>query len=173
MPGKHKTPQRRAVDHSPELKYRAARALHHHPILSWTAIGGILAIMMFVGPVIIWAAGLVETRWHATATEDKLRGEMVAHVALLRAEAKTFHDEFAGFKTNINRNMAWGLVQTVSLQTTTLRNRVNDCEIRAAKREPMTELERVACSQYRQEFDDATRRFNEARAAATALSGSN
>lgn len=170
---KRKPPARRAIDNSPALKYRAARAMTRHPVWSWTAIAGVITVLTFLGPVVIWAAGLVETRWHASAVEDKLRGEMVAHVALLRAEAKTFHDEFAGFKTNINRNMAWGLVQTVSLQTTTLRNRVNDCEIRAAKREPMTELERLACSQYRQEFDDATRRFNEARAAATALSGSN
>lgn len=55
--------------------------------------------------------------------------------------------------------MAWSIADG---RATQMRNRVNDCDIRKENPPPMSQLERAACTQYRDEYTTAATRAEEA-----------
>ncbi len=125
----------------PKMHSRLEHAWIHHPIVSLSTIIGVVTLISMLAPGVFWAISHFQTVDDAKKVENELR-----------------------------RNIAWGLVQSIKTESIALRNRVNDCDIRKDKQDQMTRLERDACAQYQQEFDDATRRFNEARKAALEIS---
>lgn len=112
-----------------------------HPVVAWSTIAALAGFAVSIAPGVLWVS-----EHYQTVDDAKLHQS---------SDARTF---------------AWLQVQGAKTEATVLRNRVNDCDIRAAKPPPMSELEHTACGQYRQEFDEATRRFNDARNAAMAAS---
>lgn len=158
----------------PTWQARAAATVKRHPGWSWSTIAAIGATLAIGGQFAVYALGFVQTTWGAERMENKLRGEMLAHVTLLRSETTAVKDELSAFKATVNRNMAWSSAQMLSMQATTSRNRVNDCNILKQKKGlEVSALEQAACAQYQQDMDDANRRLSEAQAAALKLSGSN
>lgn len=154
MPAK---PKRRREDRSPDLRHRAARAVTSHPWWSLGTLISVIAILPTIAAALAWAFGFIETTATADRREAKLHGEILT----LKADTDAH-------KISDARTSAWAYVQSLKNEQMALRNRVNDCDIKKDKRESMTSLERGACTQYQQEFDDATRRYNDARATATA-----
>lgn len=145
------------------MVHRMMATARAHPAVTLgtlASLGGLLAVG---GQFALWGWGFVESAPHAREVEKELRAE----IALLatKAELAAARIDFEGLK----RSLAWNTVQLVGLQATTSRNRLNDCDIKHDKGASMSALERQACAQYQQEFDDATRRYNDARAAAQAI----
>jgi hypothetical protein len=64
---------------------------------------------------------------------------------------------------NDDRRAAWATFGQADLKALVLRNRVNDCAVKTAKAETMTNLEQVACKQYNDEYDQAMKRVEDAR----------
>lgn len=73
-------------------------------------------------------------------------------------------------EARIFRTAAWDRVQMLRQETIVSRNRVNDCDVKRDNRDPMSTLERAACSQYADEFRAATRRHEDALRYAQSLS---
>ena len=131
----------------PEVRMseRLTQTWHHHPLVSLGTIATVVTIIVSVAP---WVTGYIknfETVESAKRANDAVMVLIEAH------------------KVNDARTQAFTTVQLLRQETVTQRNRVNDCEIKKDKKDKMTTLERSACAQYQQEFDDATRRFNDAR----------
>ncbi len=151
MPAK---PSRRREDRSSKVNQAAARAVIHHPWLTWGTLASIVAVIGGLGAGALWMADWlgdhVQTVAASKIADDKARAELAAH------------------QVNDSRTFAWSSVQAVKNEMVALRNRVNDCNIQKEKVKAMTTLERAACFQYQQEFDDAVRRFEAARIAAVA-----
>lgn len=112
-----------------------------HPVATLGTIATLVAVLSGIAPLLIWAL-------HYYAT----------------------HEELETHKSTEARVTAWGTVQSLKTEQLVLRNRVNDCEIRKETPGKVSALERQACAQYQQEFDDASRRFIEARKVATEMS---
>jgi hypothetical protein len=109
--------------------------------VAWTTIAALAGFAVSIAPGVLWAINHFQT---------------VANAKLHQAsDARTF---------------AWVQAQGMKNEVTMMRNRVNDCDIRQTKPGPMSDLERAACKQYVDEFNEASRRFVEARNAAAAAS---
>lgn len=57
---------------------------------------------------------------------------------------------------------AWMAYSIADGRAVVMRNRVNDCDIRKEQQPAMSPLERAACNQYREEFEAARARAEEA-----------
>ena len=119
---------------------RITNTWHAHPVLTLSTIGALVAILS--GSVPLLLSGL-----HYFAK----------------------HDELEAHKNSDARAIAWASVQAIKNEVLALRNRVNDCDIRREQAR-MSPLEKQACAQYAQEYDDASRRFSEARKTALEMS---
>ncbi len=71
------------------------------------------------------------------------------------------HKELA----EVNRKVAWLAVGQARQAATVARNRILDCNIAKAKREPSA-LEESACAQYQTDYENAIKEFDRATAAA-------
>ena len=125
----------------PPNSQRVVNTWHAHPVMTLGTAAAAVAVLAGIAPLLIWAL-------HYYATHEELESHKAAEA----------------------RVIAWATVQAIKNETLSLRNRVNDCDIQKDKAKAMTALERAACAQYQQEYDDATRRFNEARRSAGELS---
>jgi hypothetical protein len=156
---------RRASD-GPQLRNQAARVVQGHPWLSLGTLASLAAVVPVVIAGLAWAFGFIETTAHAQGREDKLRSEMVAHVATIYAEVNKNKREFDDFKASYTRESAGVFLQLLENKVYVARNRVNDCEIMRGKQQ-MSTLERAACSQYDAEYVEAKRRFENQQTAAS------
>lgn len=127
---------------------RIERTWTNHPMITLSTVIGVVTLISLVAPGVLWAINHFQTVEDSKRLEQELRGLI------------------ANYQTANARTTAWAQVQAIKNEVVALRNRANDCDIKSDKKDRMTPLERQACSQYQEEFEDATRRFNEARKAA-------
>ena len=128
----------------PQMSARLTATWHNHPLFTLGTIVSLFTLITLGSPWINSAFHYFETADEAKQREASLR----ALIANDERERK--------------RENAWARVQSIKNSQIALRNRVNDCDIKKDKRDTMTPLERQACKQYQDEFDDAVRQFNQA-----------
>ena len=142
----------------PPMHLRIAQAWYKHPIAIATAFA------TFIGAV---ASGIPAARW------------IIDHVDAKTVQANLDAHKLADLQQGLWRNVAVENINRglIDSKLVALRNRVNDCDIDRDRSRPMTSLEARACQQYHDEFktaqddyNEASRKVNEARAAALAVS---
>ncbi len=116
---------------------RIERTWRSHPVVTLSGLVAIVTIAAGIWPVVSYLAGHYVTTDEAHDMELRLRRETVS----MRVQL------------TVNQQMV-------------ARNRKNDCDIKREAKEQMSPLERVACSQYDEDYRAATSRLEEAQKAA-------
>ncbi len=114
---------------------------HEHPLKVLGILASVVAVLSGIGPAVIWGISYY-------ATHEELEHHKHA-------------DAVAG---------AWTRTTILDLRQLTLRNRVNDCNIKKESREKMSSIEKNACLQYEDEFNAATGQLIQSRSAAQDIS---
>lgn len=136
----------------PPTHERLKAAWYRHPVAIISGVLAFLGAAVSATPAIQWAVGYYQTSSDAKEQEIRLHAEIEAHKIVER------------------RTNAWAMVQDLRRDTVLSRNRVNDCNLLRERTSGLTTLEKNVCDQYRDDLEQATKKYNEAVQQAQALS---